>query len=157
MRLKSVSVIWKFALHGAVSVLAPIGASAASAAEFLDPLLFSTSGQGMWAPDKTQALGGTTPFPFNQTFPNVTLGDIVSTHVPGTGGTIPNPLWFVWKACIDISPIDPVCGGQPAQTISNPIPAQFIKNGAELNLTNMHLDFGLKTTCSWRPARSAPT
>jgi PEP-CTERM motif len=116
-------------------------------------LTLSTTDQGMWAPDKLQGSGGTnTHTAFYQNFPNATFGDIVETRVPGTGGTVPNPLWAAWFACTQVSPI---CPDEPPTTIPNPVPAQFVKNGAELKLSNMHLDFGVKTTLQFAPGKVA--
>ena len=130
-------------LFGAVSAVALLATGVANALTIDDSLNFSTTGQGMWASDKTQALGGTTTYTaFSHNFPNVTLGDIVSTPIA-------NPLWSIWKACVDINPFDTGCGSEPSTTIPGP------KNGAELALSNMHLDFGIKPTLQLAPGSVA--
>lgn len=142
----------------AAGTLAAAASSPGYAATVTDPFTLSTIDQGMWAADRLQGLGGTNTYEvFNRTFPNATFGDIVQTQVPGTGGTIPNPAWAVWRACIVASPFDPLCGGEPATTIPNPIPAQYLRNGAELRLSNMHLDFGVRTTLQLAPGSIAST
>ena len=130
--------------------------SLAHATVVTDLFTLSTTDQGMWAPDKLQGSGGTNTYTaFNRNFSNATFGDIVENRVPGTGGTIPNPGWATWAACIAISPVNSVCGDEPPTTIPNPVPAQFVKNGAELKLSNMHLDFGVKTTLQFAPGKVA--
>lgn len=109
-------------------------------------LSFSTSNQSMWetgagiAP-KSDTL--TTSWDTSDSFGEITGSARV--HVPGTGGSIPNPARPIydtaWAICRELASADicrngssaldiPGLGSRPSATISNPISAQYIDTRA---------------------------
>ncbi len=70
-----------------------------------------------------------------------------NARVPGTGGTVPNPLYAAWVLCG--GPLgNPLCGDAPSTTIPNPIPAATFDSrfGAEVIGTSngkIGFNFGL--------------
>ena len=104
-----------------------LGSSSAHALVSTYDVSFETSGQSIWGAGESYTLDETKFIGAQWTDKTTSLGGIAgsaSEHVPGTGGTIPNPLypaaWLAWQAC-DITPFcDP--GSKPSTTIANPIP-----------------------------------
>ena len=122
---------WFLALFTLISTALPVCVWAVPVTYNTGPLQFATSGQSMWGPgqavtlDKQLFLGTT----WNTPSTNLGIGITGSANslVPGTGGTIPNPAWALWWTCDQADVLGTgVCGGEPSQTIANPIPAQYI-------------------------------
>jgi hypothetical protein len=116
-------------------------------------LNFESSGQSMWGSgtafrkDESVFLGAQWS---NKTASFGGIEGSANEHVPGTGGTIPNPEYpakvLVWEAC-DLA--SPFCnpGPYPSSTLPNPIPRATIdsRTGAELSVKSsgkVGLEFG---------------
>ena len=84
----------------------------------MDQSLWSTGAQASWSYD-SGFIGANWGTYANKPAVSFGLNGITGSanaHVPGTGGTIPNPLWGLWYIC-------PVfCGDEPAKSLPNPIP-----------------------------------
>ncbi len=95
------------------------------------PLQFQTTGQGMWGPgaaatlDTERFLGdswNTAPVDLG-----IGIGGSAQTRVPGTGGSIPNPLYPVQYAAYLVCKLNPFNScTRPPTTIPNPVPAQYV-------------------------------
>lgn len=106
-------------------------AQTANAIAVLDQQVnFSTSGQSMWSSDsaiildKNQFVG----LQWDKSAQVDLISGSENTHVPGTGGSLTNPLYAVWQGCIAVTPSyleNRICGSAPSKTVANPIPAQY--------------------------------
>lgn len=140
----------------AIVVLALSGASAhATQVQYGNDFTFATQNQSLWSTGAQASwsydsgfIGGSWGTYANKSAVAFGLNGIVGSanvHVPGTGGTIPNPLWLAWKICPFL------CGSEPSQTLPNPIPyaTTDTRTGAQVGVTSSgRLGFDVKAAAN---------
>ncbi len=134
-------------LYVAIVALSPVAATAVPV--LYDGLTFQTSDQSIWDSGDAFILNRTEFIGAQWSGLSTSLDLMVGnsrTRVPGTGGTIPNPAYALWILCG--GSINPLCGGAPSTTISNPIPAAYADTrfGADVTGTSngkIGFNFGL--------------